>query len=343
MSDQRDWRDLLGELIAHIPRRKNIAQVLGVHPQTLVRWSTGISQPQMENVETLLHHLPNIIGTQELQQALSRAYPQHVISKDEPENTIQEIPSPFYRRIHHTYASQAIFLRNSSIQLLILQQLLKHLDPHQLGTLATLVQCVPPTSGYPPYVRSLRIILARGTGLWEQSVNGYNIEDLTLFFGAESPCGMAIQDGHQIITSRSTEPGSPSPLHWIEQEQSSVTIPILMGDRIAGGLYVISTQEHYFTPALLDILNGYSEMLTLAFNKEDYYGLPQITLSILPSQEQQQPILATVPRRILDLLRESYKHKLGLTLQQAEQQVWHKIEEELLQVRHQHQHFESGT
>jgi len=332
MSDQKDWRDLLRDIIAYTPQRRNLAQVLGVHPQTLVRWAAGISEPRAEYIDILLHHLPDIVGAQELQRAVANAYPKFNVAEYQHEEEIQEIPSAFYRRIHHTYVSQAVFLRNTSVALLVLQQVLKHVDPQRTGMVAFLVQCVPPAPGQPQVVRSLRTILARGTGLWEQNIDGYSTEKQMQLFGAESLCGMALQSGHPIIVSNLEERNAQFPTYPIEETQSTITIPILMGDHAAGCLCLVSTQEYYFSQARLDVLNGYTEVLALAFNKEEYYPLTQIALGILPSQEKQAPILASIPRRTLERLRYSYKHSLGWTLQQAEQQAWNEVEAILLQI-----------
>ena len=119
-----------------------------------------------------------------------------------------------------------------------------------------------------------------------------------------------------------------------EHALSAVAVPILYAGRSAGCLLVASTQPDYFdSPALLDLIQEYATLLTLAFHPEDFYELECIALQIMPSFQVQQSYLSTFRQRIMTLLKKAARDQRSMSYNEAEQHVWGQIEEELLQLQ----------
>ncbi len=121
--------------------------------------------------------------------------------------------------------------------------------------------------------------------------------------------------------------------HLPEHALSAAAAPILYASREAGCLLVASTQPDYFSsPALLELIQEYASLLTLAFRPEDFYERERIALQIMPSFEVQQSYFASFRQRIITLLKKAASDRQSMSYHEAERQVWWQIEEELLQL-----------
>ena len=326
MEETQTWRDLLGKVISDPSEKQRIADTLGVKPITLTRWATGVSNPRQDNLLPLLDALPHY--HQQFSELIPKEFP-HFFPKNSTiiDHTPQEIPSAFYARVLNAHANSPVLLRASSICILILQQLLGHLDPRQTGVMAFIAQCVPPVPGHK--VRSLRKTLGRATTKsWEAIV-----ENWTQFYGAESQTGQATTTGHPIIIHSSEDRLRWFPAHHThELEGSSVVYPILFADRVAGSLCIVSKEANYFSQTHLDLIEDYVELMVLAFERNEFYRLHDIELGLIPSREIQQPYLAQFHQRVTHAMIAASQNNIELTRREAELKVWQDIEEELLQV-----------
>ena len=241
------------------------------------------------------------------------------------EATPQKIPSDFYGRVFHAHAELPDSLRAWSICDLILLQALQQLDPNRVGLEITMMQCVPPSPGQK--VHSLREKLGRGTPPWARE-----LQQETLFLGAESLAGYTVTTGRPAAIQTREE--SRFPARWVEREESAAAHPIRRGGRIAGCLLFASTQPTYFLPFRLALVENYTELMVLAFEREEFYEFEQIELRIMPSLEVQQPYFLSFSRRVTDLVREATRNQQPINILAAEQIVWKQIETELLQVVH---------
>lgn len=115
------------------------------------------------------------------------------------------------------------------------------------------------------------------------------------------------------------------------QELSVAACPILYGNRIAGCLLLSSIRPHSFlAEAQQFLIHGYTNLLALAFEPDEFYPLDCLDLAILPSWEVQRPYLAGFRQRVVNLLREAEHAGQPLTVPQAEERAWQHIEEILL-------------
>ena len=322
MMEEKSWRDLLGEIISDVQERQRIADALRMNPVTLMRWTTGKSNPRQDNLRPLLDALPQY--RLRLIQLISKEFPTFLLPDTEEQESLQEIPSAFYAQVMDAYASNPIQLRAGTVGALILRQMLQHLDPHQIGLVIIIAKCTPP----PPCrktIRSLRHAHGRGTPPW-QNVHDYH----TRFYGAESQMGQAIMTGHPSILQSREERQQMFPIHGSIYDQSAAAYPILLGERVAGSLGIVSSQANYFTLTHLDLIEQYVDLLTLAFESNEFYNLQEVTLGILPSYKQQFPILTNFHQRVARHMIEALQQQRQLTRPEAEVIVWQEIEEELL-------------
>jgi hypothetical protein len=321
MKEPETWRELLGWIISDQQERQRIAETAGINPVTLIRWATNKSNPRLDNLRPLLSALPQY--HQQLVRLIAVEYPQVLSATPVLTEITPEIPSAFYARIMNAHTSSPALLRGSVIGTLILQQLLEHLDPQQFGLIALIVQCMPPSvSG--GRVRSLRKTVGRGTSPW------HNIEHTTCFLGAEAQVGRTLTTGRFTVIQSGEEKLRLFPSHYIEEIESAVTYPILLADRVAGCLGIISTRRHYFTQMRLDLIQCYVDLLALAFGEREFYPLQDINLGIMPPIMQQQSVLASFQQRVTQRLVEAAQNHQAITRTQVEQVIWWEIEEELL-------------
>lgn len=316
------WRELLATLIADPQERQNIAEVARISPITLIRWSTNKSTPRMDNLRPLLEALPEY--RQQLTELIVREFP-HFFKEVPEEETAMEIPSAFYARVLSAHTNSPSILRASTICILILQQIVVHLDPRQLGLAAIVVQCMPPVQG--KKVRSLRLIQGRGTSPWAGQ-----IENRTQFFGAESQTGMALQSGRMIAVQSQEVKSRLFPAHYSSFEKSTAVFPIIQSDRVAGCLCLASNLPNFFSQVRLDLAKNYADLLVLAFEHSEFFDLQHVELGIMPSSPLQQERIANFQQRVTQHMIRAGRNNQSLTRPKAELRVWQELEEELLQI-----------
>lgn len=322
MQQKYKWRELLGQCISTVQERQRIADYIGAAPITLTRWAGGESNPRLESIRRLLLALPE--KRQHLLPSLCEEFPEFASSLTSVEIDAEiphTIPGEFYARVLHTLSVTRESLRFASLGDLILQQALKHLDPSRLGMAIIVARCVAPGDG--EKVQSLREQLGRGTPPWEP-----HLEQQGILLGAESLAGQALLSWHlesnPYLSSTSLAPG-----YRAEWEESAVAMPILHQGKVAGSLLVSSTQPDYFTAEMHQLVEQYAELLALIFEPEEFYDWERIALAVMPSPEQQAPLLATYRMRLMQVMGQAQKNHEPLTYVQAERLVWKQIEQAL--------------
>jgi transcriptional regulator with XRE-family HTH domain len=320
VKDSQKWRELLAKIIRDPHEKQRIANELGVSVITLTRWVSGESTPRPHNLRLLLKALP------EHRRELLEYFPEEIsLSADERvegEDASQEIPSVFYARVLNAHCNLPRILHFSSICDVILQQALKQLDPNRVGMEMTVVQCMHPSPN--GKIRSLRESLGRGTPPWNRE-----LEQRTLFLGAESLCGYVVSSGRPLPVPSRQQGLNLFPVQWAEGEESAIAYPIMMADRIAGCLLVSSTQPDYFlSQARQKLVQQYAELLLVAFEPDNFYDLRSVDLGRMPSYEQQRSYLSNFRQRVADVM---IRQRVDVV--QAERIVWQCIEDELLQLQ----------
>jgi GAF domain len=323
MEEPQTWQELLRSAISDPLEHQRIAREMKINPVTLTRWANRSSMPRLANLRPLLDAMPR--QRQKLQALLQIDYPKIVTENILEERIVPEIPSAFYSSILNIYTTSPPILRSSTICVAIFQQILRQLDPLKQGLQVAVCQCVHPSKG--EKVRSLRFIQGRDTPPWE-----HHVENFMTFLGLESQIGNAVGQGHVIITHTHEEHKHLYPAHEVPYAQSTATYPLLYFDQVAGALAIFSTQRNYFTPAHMELMQNYAELLVLAFEPDQFYPLSEIGLGIMPPNQTQQPYLRSFQSRVTDIMIEAEKNHQELKRTEAELQVWKELEGILLRL-----------
>jgi len=318
MGEPQTWQALLGIIVDDPQERLRIARAIGVNQITLARWATGISSPRLRSLRLLLDVLPD--RRERFIQLLLEEYPDLLHADLQEEEELLQIPSSFYARVLETYTSYPSNLRGSLLGSVILQQMLEQFDPQRTGLGIFIAKCMPPSAGK---VRSVRTIVALGSGIWKK------IEDGVMFHGIESQVGHAAQELRPILTQSREERENwyPPP---ISDAQSVAAFPIRLADSVAGGISLLSVLPQFFSTEKLDLLRTYAEMLVLIFEQDEFYASSQIELGVMPAFEIQQTILTSFQQRVKQRILEATRKQQLLPHLQAEMEVWQELEHTIL-------------
>jgi len=289
---------------------------------TLSRWASGESKPQRPH----LIHLVQVVHQnhrQELLEALEKQFPE--IQSWLTEDTSEQIPSEFFAQVLNTRTTTTESLRFWRISDMVLKQALAQLDPNHLGMAVKLVQCMPPSLLMDGKVRSLRERAGKGSSPWTA-----DLEHDVLFLGLESMSGYAVEVRH-VVNDDNLHQSKTFPAVQDGFEVSAAAHPIRFEGRIAGCLLASSTQESYFSQPQLNLLAIFSDLISLAFDKTDFYPPGQIELRVMPRPEIQRPILANFRQRVTAKFQEiTDRHLSNIAIEQL---AWQELELELLSIR----------
>jgi transcriptional regulator with XRE-family HTH domain len=323
LQEPSTWRELLSKVIQDPQERHRIATELGINSATLVRWAHNETNPRQQNLLQLLTAISHQYQTLFF-ELVEEEFPA-VLRDGSVTSEPLSIPSEFYTRVFHTHGTVPKALRFSSMCDLILQQALEQLDPNRVGIAIIVARCL--STPHRNNIRSLRESAGRGTPPWES-----NLEQYAILLGAESLAGYAVSFFHLIVNQNLREDQSRLPGYRGEGEESAAAWPIVLEGKIAGSLLVSSTQPNYFLPSRITLIESYAELITLAFEPEEFYEPQRIELGIVPPQHVQQPYLSMFRQRFLETMNQAARNQHPISPNQAEQMVWQQLEEDLLQV-----------
>src|SRR5436305_13357091 len=148
MQEPRTWREFLATLIRDTKEKQRIASEMGVDPITLTRWAMKESSPRPRSLlNRLVNALP--LHREQLSKLIREEFPNALEEDDQTiffiDAVIKEVPSVLYARILEANANVADPLRMWTICNLVLQQLVRQLDPEQSGIVASIGQCQAPS------------------------------------------------------------------------------------------------------------------------------------------------------------------------------------------------------
>ena len=320
--EAQTWRDLLGKVASRPGERQRIAAALRINSITITRWVTGASKPRIETLRALPQALPQ--HYEQMITLLKLEYPD-LFTNISILDIDTSITPDFYSQVLNSYAMDPERLRVSALGNTILHQIILQFDPHNEGFAAFIAQCVPPDPG--DKVRSLRITISAGGS----STTSY-FRNQTYFCGAESQAGLAVLSAHAVVLQSPEDMQRIVPGQQIIVAGSSIAIPILQYDCSVGSACFVSPQKNFFSPERISLLRQYVNLLTIAFEPQEFYPLSNINLAMIPMRSQQQPLLSTFQQRITARMLLPTSEGLPLSRLQAEQQIIKEIEEELIQL-----------
>lgn len=321
MDTSSSWQSILQQILKISGERQRLADALDLSPMTLNRWATGESHPQRPHLIRLLQ-VVQANYREVLLESIEAVYPD--IRSWLKNDTSEQIPSEFFAQLLSIRTTTTDPLRFWRISELVLKQVLAQLDPNQLGLSITLVQCMPPSPVHGGKVCSLRERAGKGTYPWAA-----DLEHLSLFLGMESLGGYAVESRH-IVNVDDLRKDKLLPAYQTEHEVSAAAHPIMLGGKVAGCLSASSTQVAYFTQPRQALLIAFSDLASLAFEKNEFYPPSMIELKVMPTPDYQRPILSTFRQRVSKTLTTASNQRLHISNPEAEQKVWRELEEELL-------------
>lgn len=324
MSEATSWRELLNSIISNVNERRRIASEIGVHTTTLKRWVNRTSSPHIQ----LLRLLPSALPRHQQNLFIQ-------LLEDEGIDLLEEKPRDPMDQIECMFAWQVLELRTSTTENLlawalehkVFQHALVALDPRRLGLAIRIIVCMPP--GPDGKIRSLRESVGSGTAPWPANLEEFD----AVFLGAESLAGYAVSLCRQETIQDLRTTMSLSPFCRGDYELSATAVPILFANRIAGCVLISSTQPDYFTsPALLEKIRNYTNLIALAFREEQFYSLDALELRLMPPLKVQSIYLSAARQRVVALMKDSLIGSQALTRLEAENIVWKQLEQEMIAV-----------
>ncbi len=312
------WSSVLKDIIRSAPERKRLAAALGMSDMTLTRWANGESNPQRPHLIRLIQVLQPRHRDQML-DAVEEYFPE--IQSWLKGDTTETISSDFFAQVLNVRTMTTESLRFWRISDMVLKQALLQLDPNNTGMAIKLIQCMPPKDGK---IRSIRESAGKGTPPWTA-----DLEHDVLFLGLESMSGYATESRH-FVNNNDLRKNKTFPAYMGDFEISAVAYPIHLEGRIAGCLLASSTQEGYFSQQRVTLLGAFSDLISLAFDKKDFYKSSLLELRFMPPPEVQRPIIATFRDRVTKKFQSSARNGTRLTNAEVELEVWQEIEDELL-------------
>ncbi len=310
------WRDLVGSIMEDPQEKQRLSATLGVRPLTLERWVARKTDPHPNNIRQLLLALPRYRDP--LLKLIEAEFPGVGLQSDDGP---REISASFYAHVLRDVVLTPE-PRFWSISSTIFQQALFQLDPERLGLSLCVALCMPPRPN--GKIQSLRVCFGQGTPPWRT-----DFSEQFLFFGRESIAGLAVSAGHRVVI-----PDIRANHTWSSYEQDhaqgAAAFPLVRAGHIAGCLLAYSAFPDSFSPARLELLEGYAHLETLALVPQDFFDPKVIDLQSMPLPAHQQPVLNTFHLRVATLLREIAQREQVLSKHQAEMSVWQAIEDSFL-------------
>ncbi|HZO72867.1 MAG TPA: GAF domain-containing protein [Ktedonobacteraceae bacterium] len=316
MQKFQSWREFLSTVISDRDEKFRLAQELNVTPLTLTRWVQGASTPQTQQLQSLLQALPRYQKT--LHPLIAKEFEQMDLAVPGLTNQVIDIPSVFYAHVLSGSTALSHPIRFWSLANMVIQQALGQLDPLRLGLVIKVVCCMPPSGR--GRILSLRESLGLGT-----STRG-SLEHTSVLLGAGSLASYAVISHQSVVIDRLADYDLFPAQERTPDEMSAAAHPIERGMRVAGCLFMASTQEGYFTPTRLSLLHRYADLLALVFASEDFYDIQAFDLQPMPPAQDQLRYLSSFRPRMAEVMVEATKAAQPIDTLRAEQQVWQQFE-----------------
>ncbi|WP_069802832.1 GAF domain-containing protein [Thermogemmatispora onikobensis] len=317
MQEPRTWREFLAAVIRDTKEKQRIANEMGVDPVTLTRWATHESSPRPRSLlNRLVEALPP--HREQLIQLIRQEFPDAL--EDDPgslfiDPVVKEVPPVLYARILEAHATVVESLRSWTIMNLVMQQLIRQLDPQHTGIAASIAQCQRPLPPQQKITCLREVFLEKSQALTSIARRGY-------FLGAESLVGYAVAQCRPVVVQNLQEVSDLVIPQALESEaRSAAAYPLQRAGQVAGSLLIISSQRDYFLHGRQALIQNYAYLLSLAFRDDEFYDVKDIELRLMPSESVQNAYMATFNQRVNELLSQAERRGHPLTRREAEEQV----------------------
>jgi hypothetical protein len=321
------WRAYLGEIIREPEQRRRLANELDVSEITLSRWASrelGAPRPHPNNLYRLIEHVAPQ-QRDKLIALLKQDFPDLQISTNENLLHLKEVPAHFSSQVLHAFNMIALpEHRLWAIGHMVLQQAVGQLDPDHHGIEASVVCCLSPRKGAVS-IRSLYQALHAGTYVEMGRA-------APLLLGVETLPGYVVSTCQPAWVA-TFQQESVLPIWPLADEESAAAYPLMRYGRIAGAFSVSSRVPNFFTPARRELLDQYTQLLSLAFDAPDFFDPHTIRLASFPrpQYEQQRQYLETLRGRVAQqITKEATSNQHPRSVREVEITVLQAIEEAML-------------
>lgn len=311
------WRVVLRTYVVRNPEGKeNVAHELGVSVRTIDRWiaKSSTTDPERRHIAKLARAIPG--HEEEMELSLKRDYP------DAFEQVVGDkimIPSPFYDRPLESLAMSASNLSRPDIRQTVMKQMVRHLDPNEVGLMVLFVQCVKPVEP-DGRVNSL-LVHSSGHGT-NESLWQYRQVERPYMLGAGSLSAMAIVRGDMAFYPQDMDKidNTTIILHG-DKMQSCVALPIFREGDIAGALFIASVQPEFFVEVRRELIKKYSYLFAVGLRDHEFYPQSQIDLQPMPSLSHQSKIYRGSQQFLEDLAKQ-FPHDTPDQLENRARQIF---------------------
>ena len=267
------WREILRTILGQVDEKekRRMAEIVGVlSTKTFRRWADGISDPQNKHyVRGLERAVP--LYQEEMSEALREAFPDAFNAEEKQGSVLSQrvdegIPVELVWRILHAYTTTPPNLQEWTIASIVVEQMVHHLDPDQLGLAVVVAQLVAVEANSPPVI-TLRN--GGGSGIWDtgQLIQRFSTERIPIEH--PSPFLLSVlQTGAPCFLQ--ALPVDPLPelqevLHQEEIKALAICRLQRSGIAVAGALLIGSREEDFFDFLRRKMVERYSELFGLAY------------------------------------------------------------------------------
>lgn len=262
------WRKILAAHLEQggIKEKQRIAKELGILSlRTLDRWAEELATPKNSQ---LLVSLSRIVP--DMEEALREAFPDAFKGALSGEslrfNESKDIPPEFFWRILHGYTTIPASNRYWTIANLVLEQVIKHIDPDENGLAIVFAQLLK---------QEIHLYEGGGSAIWSARQLR---RDRTVTTEAYAEFLAILRDGrpHFIIPR-----GLVVNQQWehfgfflhTEEIKTMAIYPVQRGWKYAGALFFCSCDEDFFFLRRRQLLDSYVHLYALAYADRDFQSI----------------------------------------------------------------------
>jgi hypothetical protein len=324
-----DWQRILGQIIEDEQILVALADELGMHPDSIKRWTQGtIPRNPVRTLRALISRTSfpaKFRGV--FSEAVSKTYPdfEEVLNPLLEDIPVKEIPSIFYSQIYRSFAFVEESLVYLTLTNTICHWLYGHIDPDQSsGVSALILLCTPPSADN--CVRSfhapIRQIGERPSPLLMSSH--------PLLVGLESPFGGIMPRFERPLIFGESDIRAITSLSFSCEVMSLLAVAVQRRGRLAGWLLVSSQKINYWNTQRALVAYEYGLFLGLALAERDFYHREQFCIGVYPSAALQHQQEARYPygKRLMEL----WKNNRSLQTEKLEVLALQGLEEDLLRM-----------
>jgi hypothetical protein len=322
-----DWQRMLGQIIEDEQILFALADELGMHPDSLKRWTQGTIPRNPVRTLRALYSASSFPSKLRgvFSEAVSKSFPdfEEVLNPLLEDIPVKEIPSIFYSQIYRSFAFVEESLIFTTLTNTICHWLYGHIDPDQSSEVSALILlCTPPADNC---VRSFYAPI-RQIGERPSPISS----TFPLLVGLESPFADAKPRYERPLIFDASDIRELTSLDFPVEVKCLLAIPIQRRGRLAGWFLVSASKPSYWNEQRALVTYEYSLFLGLAFADQDFYKREQFSLGVYPSAAIQQQQQARYPygKRLMEL----WKKNRSMQTEKLEVLAVQELEEDLLRM-----------